>query len=303
VISSTTLPIQTLEGANEFQVRFFKEEGIGLLTTRTEKNYLVLDSLEYWYDLIQNEYPKKKKCSCKNEWFTVQFAYEVRKDTSDFRSVTIRTTCISCRKSVKAMTIDIDYSPTDHLLTHPLTYCEQPNIKYKFNELNSYWSGNDLPNFLAFIFNDLKLNVYCWFFRYPEGKRFFQKVNLKEAIEIITINHKYLDFYFSERVINPEDMIAFKDENGVYLKRDIWRKNEFIKLSSPIVISNCGSLYYISYCNQYLVKTNVIDKSKQFEHITSTLNSWLKSNFITKRGVNCFDGHKAYEKYTKAATK
>ena len=66
------------KGEDEFQVRLLKDDGVGLLTTKSDNNYLILDSLDYWYDLIQNEYPKKKKCTCKNEWFKVQFEYIIR---------------------------------------------------------------------------------------------------------------------------------------------------------------------------------------------------------------------------------
>jgi hypothetical protein len=34
------------EGENEFQLRILKEEGIGLLTTRNQKSYLILDRLD-----------------------------------------------------------------------------------------------------------------------------------------------------------------------------------------------------------------------------------------------------------------
>ena len=58
------MPLKTIitpEGENEFQLRILKEEGVGLLTTRSEKSYLILDSLDYWYDLIQTAFPKKRK--------------------------------------------------------------------------------------------------------------------------------------------------------------------------------------------------------------------------------------------------
>lgn len=64
-----TKNISTENGANEFQVRLLKDDGVGLLTTKNEENYLILDSLDYWYDLIQNEYPKKKNVTVKTNGF------------------------------------------------------------------------------------------------------------------------------------------------------------------------------------------------------------------------------------------
>jgi hypothetical protein len=52
--------ITTAEGESEFQLRVLKEEGVGLLTTRSQRSYLILDSLDFWYDLIQTAYPPKK---------------------------------------------------------------------------------------------------------------------------------------------------------------------------------------------------------------------------------------------------
>jgi hypothetical protein len=98
--NKTTKSITTENNENEFQVRFLEDEGVGLLTTKTGINYLVLDSLDYWYDLIQDEYPKKKKCKCKNEWFTIKFTYTSVLNSEDIKEVGIETTCTSCKKKM-----------------------------------------------------------------------------------------------------------------------------------------------------------------------------------------------------------
>ena len=292
-----TKNITTESGANEFQVRLLKDDGVGLLTTKNEENYLILDSADYWYDLIQNEYPKKKKCRCKNEWFYVRFNYIPRQGTDDIREIRITTTCTECNKVSKPISIDIDYSPTEELIENPITFCEKPNIKYKFKELTSYWSGDNLSDFLKFIFFDLKLNVYCWFSQHPENKRRFEKVSFDKAIQIITVNHRYLNFYFSANELDTPGYIKLTDDNGVYLKEGIWRRDEIIQLTAPFIMMGYGLLYYINFCNQYLDKGNVKDKSEQFEKITSQIQVWLKTKFITKRGTNCFDGQEAYDKF------
>jgi hypothetical protein len=70
--------IQTNDGECSFQLRLIKSEGIGLATTKRGQNYLILDSEDYWYDVIQNGYPKIKKCSCKNDWFKLKLKYYYR---------------------------------------------------------------------------------------------------------------------------------------------------------------------------------------------------------------------------------
>lgn len=294
-----TRKIETEKGAKEFQVRLLKDEGVGLLTTKSEENYLILDSLDYWYDLIQNGYPKKKKCSCKNEWFYVQFNYIPRVYTEDIKEVRMVTTCTACNKISKSISVDIDYGPTNHLVETPITYCEKPNLKYKCTELTSFWSGDDLKNFLRYIFFDLKLNIYCWFSQHPDHTRKFEKITFDKAIQIITVNHRYLNFYFSVNELDTSKYIQSSGDYGVSVKDGIWRRDEIIQLAAPIVMIGYGLLYYLNYCNQYLDKGKAADKSEKFETITNQLKPWLQQNFIVKRGRNCFDGQQAYEKFTK----
>lgn len=289
--------ITTEKGENIFQVRLLKDDGVGLLTTKTEENYLILDSLDYWYDLIQNEYPKKKKCSCKNEWFNVQFEYIQRENSPDFRQINIVLTCTDCGRTTSAMTVDIDYSPTDQLFTTPLQYCVKPNIKYKYSELTGFWSDNDLKDFLTFVFQELGLTAYCWFFKIADNRRYFEKVNYDKAMKIITADHRYLNFYFTRQEMHTEEVKKLEDEMGIYIQQGVWRRNEIIQLSAPYSMSGAGLLYYIHYCNQFLDKGEVKDKSKIFEADTTALKKWLAAKFINKRGKNCFDGEEAYQQF------
>jgi len=292
-----TKTITTDKGETEFQVRLLQDEGVGLLTTKNKENYLILDSLDFWYELIQTEYPKKKKCSCKNEYFFVQFIYVLRQGTEDIREIKIITTCTSCKKIFKPLSIDINYSPTNQLIENPIVYCENPKLKYKYNQLTSYWAENNLTDFMEHLFKEMKFNVYCWYWQYPENKRYFEKVSFEKAKEIILSNHKYLRFYFSMDELNTSQNIQQSDSNGVYLDEKIWQKNEIVELSAPFVIMGYGLLYTIRFCNQYLDKGIITNKSSTFENLTNSLKCWMKKTYITKRGNNCFDGKEAYEKY------
>ena len=163
--------------------------------------------------------------------------------------------------------------------------------------MTSYWSDDNLKDFLNFIFHDLNLKVYCWYSQHPENKRRFEKVTFEKAMQIITVNHRYLNFYFSDIELDTTKYIKLNDENGVYLKEGIWRRDEIIQLTAPFVIMGYGLLYYINFCNQFLDKGKVKDKSQKFETITIELKKWLIEKFIIKRGKNCFDGQEAYDKF------
>ena len=62
-------------------------------------------------------------------------------------------------------------------------------------------------------------------------------------------------------------------------------------------IYEIGRQYIITFCNQYIDKEEIKDKSVQFELIANKLKSWLKENFINKRMKTCFDGEEGYQKY------
>jgi hypothetical protein len=299
--NKTTKAITAENNENEFQLRFLEDEGVGLLTTRTGINYLVLDSLDYWYDLIQTEYPKKKKCKCKNEWFSIKFIYTNRNNESEINEVEIETACTACKKKAMAMTVEIDYGPTEALINQAISFCEQPKIIYKYSELTGFWSDEDLIKVFGFILHELKLNVYGWYFKLPEKMRHFEKLDL-EKVKDVLVHHNYIDFYFSKDDLKTEDYINNTTEIGVALKNDIWRKNEIIELSA-ITMSGIGedgsgkaNLYYLKFCNQHIAAGEVLDKSEAFETITNQLVNWLKENFISKRGKNCYDSIEVYNR-------
>ncbi|MBR5121540.1 MAG: hypothetical protein IKU89_03230, partial [Oscillospiraceae bacterium] len=114
---------------DEFQIRYIRAEDVGIITSRSDKSYFILDSNDYWYDLIQEQYPSKQKCSCKNDYFKVSFDYIPRKGTDDFKAVELTSQCTECGKIKKFARIDIDYSPSCQLYDSEITFCPQPNIK------------------------------------------------------------------------------------------------------------------------------------------------------------------------------
>ena len=96
-----TKEIVTPDGEDEFQLRYIQDDNVGIATTRSGKSYLILDSIEYWYDLIQDRYPPKRKCRCKNDFCKVRFGYIPRIGTDDYRAVTLTTICTECGKEKK----------------------------------------------------------------------------------------------------------------------------------------------------------------------------------------------------------
>ncbi|NML21376.1 hypothetical protein HHL16_10855 [Pseudoflavitalea sp. G-6-1-2] len=293
--------IITKDGEKKFQIRIMKDEAVGLFTAADNKNYLILDSADYWFDLIQTrKTPGLTKCKCKNEWFFVRFDYIPRKDTPDIKQVNVAISCTQCQLEKKAMSVDIDYSPTDQLIDEPLIFCEQPFLKYNLTSISSYWAHNDLKRFISFMAEELHFNMYCWFWRNADKKRYFEQVSQEKATEIITANHRYLDFYFSR---SAPDFKIDQHKDGPYVKSDQWQTQEVIRLSGPNSImyddGKTALLFYTSYSTQFIDEGKVTDKSAEFTHDTTRIHQWFKQHFVEARGKDCFDNAEEHTKIFK----
>jgi hypothetical protein len=145
--------------------------------------------------------------------------------------------------------------------------------------------------------NELQFGIYCWFWQRLDDKRHVNKVSLEKAFEIITVDHRYFDFYFSKTKPNLKTNIY---NEQLYVEDDQWRRQELIQLSSPTVMAfgqgQKGLLFNIHFGNQYIDKGVVIDKSEIFQNLTNTMTKWFKDNFVELRGKDCFDNLEEHER-------
>ena len=259
--------INTQKGDDEFEIRFISEENVGVITSRSNESFFLLDSQEYWYDLIQDKYPVKRKCACKNDFFNIYFDYIPREGTDDYRAIEINSQCAECGKIKNISRVDIDYSPSSHLFEYPITYCKKPKIKYKTYCLNGFWSEDILLNLVEFL-SDKKLLIYCWYWNETDNKRYFKQFDLKELINSLsTDNFKYLEIYFTTQPIDESFLNLGSDGKGVYVDRNMWRKQEIIKIVAPIIVVTDieRKLYYMEFCSEYInLNGDVIAKNQSF---------------------------------------
>ena len=277
----------------EFQFRFFSEEGVGLLQTRTGASYFVLDSASYWYDLIQSKYPPVRKCSCKNDWFNVRFEYIPRDGYDDFVSIVIHLSCTKCGKE-KPFTVDYRHSYSGPLYDTPIVFCEKPVIKYTLNTFAGYWTNGSLLKFAKYMQKSLNARAYCWYFDMKEHKRLFEYADYTKLHRILTLSrYNSLSVFFAGQELELNDLIEGYYPEGVYLKEEVWRKNELIHLSGPIIVASTfamGRKYYtVSSCNQFVSEGEIIEKSDEFKEMAGNMLEWMKRNFSTERGKNCYD--------------
>ena len=121
-------------GAQQFKVRLEPDEQVGLLTCSAGHHSLLLDSRDYWADVLQEGRPKEIKCRCGGVLFRVNLVYDFRED-GDVRSVDVLPRCCDCGRGRAAVSFEIDYSPTAELISKPLDPIEQPWLKARRTKL------------------------------------------------------------------------------------------------------------------------------------------------------------------------
>ena len=247
----------TPDGEQEFQIRYIRDEGVGVVTTRTDKSYFILDSGDFWYDLIQEQYPPVVKCSCKNSWFEMTFHYTPRTGTEDIRSVGITCRCTACGKQKKLPAMEIDYGPSAHLLEQPLQFCKQPKIKYKTYSVWGYWSREELRAIVQYLAKN-SMVTYCKYYDPLELRYRVQELSAEELDTLLFVKRRaYRTIWFSEKRL---DEILTQDPS-----RDIWRREPLFVLGSPYTVWSYGLYYEVKFCSEYLDPDgNIVSKTPSF---------------------------------------
>lgn len=274
--------IMTPEGEAEFQIRYIRNENAGLLTTRSKKSYLILDSIDYWYDLIQEKYPAKQKCRCKNDYFKLSFDYVPRVGTDDYRGIELTSCCTECGRQKKFAAVDIDYSPTEQLFEQPITYCERPKILYQTYCVRGYWKEGAFRDLIGFLSHKDML-IYCWHWSGDKEKKRCVKRFAAEELKafLFTEKRNYLQIYFSMEPLDELIAAQFSNDQGVYMERDLWRKKELISINAPLMVAaeGAGLFYTMNFCGEYLEAGQVKAKGEPFrqlaEEIYAYSQKWL----------------------------
>jgi hypothetical protein len=276
----------TDQGETVFSFFLNKEESIGLAVTESGRSYFLIDSGDYWYDLIQQRYPRELRCKCKSRLFTAKCRFFQRHDRPEFDQIDLITTCTSCGTEKTQLAFSLKYSPTEQLYETPLVFCPKPKIRYKTSEITSFWTSADAGHFVKLL-SSLQLKITVWHFN--DLQRVLSEVDPDEALQIVEAK-KYLSVYFSSQT--PK-LNVLEDDKGVYVSEDPWRRQELIQLSSPTNMhydrERIGFLYYTRFCNEFIEDYEVKSKSREFEELTKKISTWLKNTYYSGRGRHCVD--------------
>jgi hypothetical protein len=282
------LDLTCLCGASAFGLHVLKDEGLACAKCmRCNRDYLLWDTKDYWFDVIQSGYPRPTRCSCKGVSFTLCSDYLFR-DDGDVRSIDLRGTCTTFGKEKRLMNADIDYSGTESLFTQPLSYCKNPKILYDLKDLSLYVTRSDMAAVVRHIYSAPGWSAITWL--RERGEWVKRTLNEAETAGVILAGDSlsYIRIYLLPRALDvPDSAIDTSRKEDSF-----WKKHELVRISSPTHMGlgdNHGLLYYIQFANEYISDDRVIHRSAEFQHATGRLLDWLRTTFVSWRGPQCFD--------------
>lgn len=255
--------VLTEDGLREFQLRWRADEGVGVLTDRSDRHWFLLDSGEHWYDVTQEQNPPKQKCRCKNDWFTVTLDFQPRLGTQDFRSVTPRLCCTECGKEKHLTPIELDYSPAMQLFDRPLSPCPAPRIKYRTYNRAGFWSEVQLKA-IGDFFASRGLLPYRWHFDRETQTGSLLPIAPEVKDPILSGGN----LFFSRTPMDPGST-----------RHSLWRKGELFELSGPVIVigDEYRKCYWFEFSAEYLDKEgNITPKSPEFCRIVKDFLALLK---------------------------
>jgi hypothetical protein len=262
-------------------MRLKREEQVGLLTCAVGHHSLLLDSQDYWGDVLQDGRPKQSRCRCGNTLFKVTLEYEFR-DDGEVRTVLIKPTCTVCAREQSPAMVGIKYALTSGLISRPLNRIERPWFHPKRREITSFWKPVDAERFATYLVSTL-------------GARVFSKV---AAYEYKECNLENIQFY-------PELKCDLLFTNLQTIQpppqQDAEKAAPFLRLTSPLHMgyglertsseldSNIGLLHYIRYTEQVMRGIDLETQPETFLTFTRQAREWLAKNFVSLRGKNTMD--------------
>lgn len=276
-MESKTVACQCVCGSQQFRVCLDPDEQVGLLTCSAGHHSLLLDSRDYWADVLQEGRPKEIKCRCGSALFRIDLTYDFR-DDGDVRSVNVAPTCCNCGRERSGALFEIDYSPTSELISKPLDPIAQPWLKAKCCEITAYWQPADAERFASHLAG-------------IPGVRIYRHSNRIEECGIDSVEfypELKCDLYFTNVLPTPAP-----------LTRDPQKAAPLLRLSSPFHIAcpdGIALLHSIEYAEEILRGTEVLSQPPPFLSFAQQACAWLQGNYSMRRGKNTADNPTEYER-------
>jgi len=290
----------------EFELRVLKDEAVATARCiNCAANYLLLDSEEHWFDVIQTGYPRITRCSCKSESFRLRIDYNFRED-GDIKYLEVHSICSACGKARRQLDFEVDYSGTDHLVNQPLVPCKNPKILYDLKQYNLLLLFPDMSQ----IVEHLAVEAKCKFISRVRRNDSWINILQDAAGAKTTIERdKFLFIYATPSLIElaEEQVGTLKKEHA------FWKRSEVIRIGSKshvctyrsadnvpqichcsappthAMYTEVGLSFYIEFSSEFVCEDKIVKKSELFKNVTTELTAVLKRRFVSWRGPRCFD--------------
>ena len=263
-------------------MRLRRDEQVALLTCAGGHHALLLDSRDYWHDVIQSGRPREVRCRCGARVFAVDLEYRFRADESSVRTVDVWLRCAGCGAQRHGVAFEIDYEPTDTLVSRPLDPCPDPWRKAKQTELTALWVPDDLHALVVHLVEELRAHCYVGGWREPA-----RPCSSSEAIATLRAHTSWTLLFAARPVELPGEL------------RDCWRRLPVIQLETPITIryqTGKGWLHYVHYANERFVDGELVAQDPELLALATRLRAWLQSRFTSVRGRGTFDNPREHER-------
>ena len=289
----------------DFQLRTLSDEGVAAARcVRCSADHLLLDSEDYWFDVIQQGYPRLTRCSCKSESFRLRIDYGIR-DDGEIAHIDVHSICSACGKARRRLDFDVDYGGTGHLIEKPLVPCKNPKVLYDLNNLHLLLSP---PGIVRVI--DHLAQATCEFLSLVRKGDAWAPVRQDAAEAKATIESgRYLFVYAMPNALGvPGDQIdTIKKESA------FWKRSEVIRIGSRSHVctyrtgddppslcyrsdrpthgsyTEIGLSFQLDFSNEFVRGDHVVAKSEGFRQVTTSLLAMLAITFVSWRGPHCFD--------------
>lgn len=268
-------------GDRAFQVRLDKNEQVGLVTCSAGHISLLLDSRDHWVDVLQDGRPPVAKCRCKSDRFALSLRYHFRADEVSLIDVLLR--CSACARDKHGATFEIDYAPTETLLSSPLDPCAAPWEVPRRRSYTCLWTPADVERALVLVGHETSR---IWFVDCDAPPRL---VNVDEArarvVDALTRHRPYEVLFASSQV----DFSGTKPRNW-------WTALPVIRLGSPTHMHYrieggevVAALHYLEYAEQVVVEGAIVAQPRELLDFAKRVVRRLGEEFVSSRGRHTLD--------------
>jgi hypothetical protein len=234
-------------GLRQFRARLNRSEQVGLLTCSAGHYSLLLDSRDYWAEVLQDGRPKESRCRCGSVLFYTYLEYELRED-GEVHFVEVGLACCECGREQKPVVFEISYAPRAELIAQPLDPIEKPWLRAKQHQITAYWQANDAERFTRYLVESLGARLYM------QTRENDLRVSTISDIEFYPELSKHL--YFT-------NILEFASVRA----RDPHKTAPLLRLSSPFNIAcptGIALLHYIEYAEEILHDMKLVKQPASF---------------------------------------